>query len=74
MTLRRIVGVVLIVFGLVAFAYGGFFWTRREKVIDAGPVQVTREKHEGIPLPPVLGAIALIGGIVLVALPGRSRA
>ena len=74
MTVRRIVGVVLIVLGMVAFAYGGFFWTRQEKVIDAGPVQVSREKHEGVPLPPVFGAIAVVSGIVLLAIPGRTRA
>jgi hypothetical protein len=68
------VGVVLIVVGMVAFAYGGFFWTRQEKVIDAGPVQVTREKHEGVSLPPVLGAIAVVSGIALLAIPRRTRA
>jgi len=74
MGVRRIVGMALIVVGLVALASGGVFWTRREKVIDAGPVQVSRDKHEGVALPPVLGIIALVGGIVLVAIPGRARA
>ena len=73
MTVTRIVGIVLIVIGAVALATGGVFWTSREKVIDAGPREVTREKREGIPLSPVLGGIALVGGIGLVAIPGRKR-
>ena len=74
MAIRRIVGIVLIVIGLVALATGGVFWTRRDKVIDAGPIEVTADKHEGFSLPPVVGILALVGGIVLVALPGRVRA
>ena len=74
MVVRRILGIVLIVVGLAALALGGLRWTRRETVIDAGPVQVTREKHEAVPLSPLLGVISLVGGIVLVALPGRARA
>lgn len=73
MNAARIVGIVLIAFGLAALAAGGFYWTRREKVIDAGPVQVTREKHEGMPVSPIVGGIALVSGIVLVALPRRTR-
>jgi hypothetical protein len=61
------------VFGLVAFASGGLFWTRRQKVIDAGPVQVTRDKHEGVALPPVVGGVVLVAGILLVAIPRRAR-
>ena len=74
MSVTRIVGIVLIAIGLAALASGGFYWTRREKVIDAGPVQITREKHEGLPLSPLVGGIVLLGGIVLVALPDRRRA
>ena len=73
MTMRRIVGLALIVIGLVALASGGVTWTRREKVIDAGPVQISRDKHERVSLPPVLGIVALVGGIVLVAIPSRAR-
>jgi hypothetical protein len=50
------------------------FWTDRETVIDAGPLEVTAEQREGITLPPVLGAIALIGGILLLVVPERRRA
>lgn len=70
---RRIVGVVLIVVGIVALAWGGVFWTERDTVLDAGPLEITTERTEGVSLPPILGIISLIGGIALVALPERRR-
>jgi hypothetical protein len=69
----RIVGLVLIVIGVIGLAYGGITYTRREKVLDIGPIQATAEKRERIPLPPVLGGAALVGGIVLVFAAGRGR-
>lgn len=71
MTARRIVGLVLVVLGIVVLVWGGVFWTDRDTVIDAGPLKVTTEEREGLPLPPVVGAIAIIGGIVLLVLPAR---
>jgi len=59
-------GIVLIVLGLVAFAYQGITYTSREKTIDLGPLQVTTERTRRIPLPPIVGAVALVGGIVLL--------
>ena len=70
---RRIIGLVLIVIGIVALVSGGVFWTDRDEVLDAGPIEITTAEREGISLPPVLGIIALIGGIALVALPSRRR-
>ena len=70
---RRIVGLVLVIVGIVALVWGGVFWTDRDTIVDAGPLQVSTEEREGVALPPVLGALALIGGIVLMALPSRSR-
>ncbi len=73
MSLRRIVGIVLIVVGIVALVWGGVFWNNTETVFEAGPLEVESTEREGFALPPVLGVIALIGGIVLVALPNRAR-
>lgn len=70
---RRIAGLVLIVVGIVALAWGGVFWTERDTVLDVGPLEVTTERTEGVSLPPILGIISLIGGIALVALPERRR-
>jgi hypothetical protein len=72
-TAKRIAGIVLLLVGLVALAYGGIFWTDRDTVIDAGPVEVTTADREGVPISPVLGAIAIVGGIVLLVLPDRRK-
>jgi hypothetical protein len=69
----KIVAIVLIVLGAISLAYGGISYTRREKVLDVGPIQATAEKHETIPLPPVLGGIALAAGLGLLLL-GPKRA
>jgi hypothetical protein len=69
----KIVGVLLIVVGVIALAYGGITYTRREKVIDIGPIEATTERRETIPLPPVLGALALVGGIALMIAGSRKR-
>jgi len=61
-----IIGIILIVIGIIALAYGGFSYTTREKVIDAGPLQVSADKEKTVPFPPILGGICLVGGIVLV--------
>jgi hypothetical protein len=69
----KIVGIVLIVIGVIALAYGGISYTRREKVLDIGPLEATTETRETIPLPPVLGGLALAGGIVLLIAGSRRK-
>ncbi len=64
---RMILGIALVVIGIFALAYQGFTYTTQKKVVDLGPIKATKEEHHTIPLPPILGAIALIGGIVVVA-------
>jgi drug/metabolite transporter (DMT)-like permease len=73
MTTRRIVGLVLVVIGIVALLWGGVFWTDRDTLFEAGPVAVESAEREGFALPPVLGIAALIGGIVLLVIPSRTR-
>lgn len=69
----KALAVVLIALGIVGLLYGGVSWTQREKVVDIGPVQVTHEAHKYLPVPPVAGAICLVGGISLFWLSGRPR-
>jgi uncharacterized membrane protein len=66
-----IVGVLLIVLGVVALAYQGITYTTNEKVVDLGPLKVEAKRERTIPLPPVLGGLALAGGIVLVIVGAR---
>jgi uncharacterized membrane protein len=61
-----LLGIVLIVLGVLALVYQGFTYTTREKVVDLGPLKITADKEKSIPLPPILGALALAGGVVLV--------
>jgi uncharacterized membrane protein len=62
----RIIGILLIVLGLVALAYQGITYTKSEKVLEVGPITATKETKKTIPLPPVLGGVALLGGVVLL--------
>jgi hypothetical protein len=65
------IGIILIVIGVIAFAYQGITYTTREKVVDVGPIHLTAEKTKTIPLTPVVGAIALAGGVALVVAGSR---
>lgn len=68
MKTNALIGIILIVVGVIAFAYQGITYTTREKVIDLGPLQVTADKTKTLPLPPIVGGIALVGGIVLLVM------
>ena len=73
MSSTKVFGMILIGLGLVALVYQGFTYTTREKVVDFGPIQVTSEKTKSIPLPPIIGGIALICGIALMVVDSRKR-
>jgi hypothetical protein len=68
MKTNTILAIILIALGIMAFAYQGITYTTNEKVIDIGPLQVTAEKTKTLPLPPIVGALALAGGIVLLVI------
>ena len=63
-----VMAIVLIALGISALAYHGFTYTTREKVVDLGPIQVTAEKTKTLPMPPIVGTIALVGGIALLVM------
>ena len=71
MKTNMLIGIILIVVGIVAFAYQGITYTTREKVVDLGPIQVSADKTKTLPLPPIVGGIALVGGIVLLVMGGK---
>jgi hypothetical protein len=64
----KIVGIVLIVVGLISLAYGGITYTSREKVLDIGPIEATAERERTVPMPPILGGVALVAGIGLLVM------
>ncbi len=60
--------------GVVALAYQGFTYTSRETVIDMGPIHATADRQRTVPLPPVIGILAVAGGIALLVTGARTRA
>ncbi len=66
MKLIVLIGIVLIIFGVIALTYHGITYTTQEKILKIGPIEATRETEKTIPLPPILGGTALAVGIVLV--------
>jgi uncharacterized membrane protein HdeD (DUF308 family) len=62
----KLAGIVLIILGVLALAYQGIRYTTQEKLVDIGPLQVTTTEKKTIPLPPIVGGVALIAGIVLI--------
>ena len=62
----KIAAIVLIVLGAISLAYGGISYTTREKVLDIGPIEATAERHKTVPLPPVIGGVAVIAGIAML--------
>jgi hypothetical protein len=72
MKTASLAGIVLIVLGIVSFAYQGITYTTHKKVLDIGPLQATTEQHKTIPLPPIFGALALIGGVGLLLVGSKS--
>jgi uncharacterized membrane protein YidH (DUF202 family) len=69
-----VIGIILIVVGIAALVYQGVSYTTREKAIDLGPIQVTTEQTRNIPLPPIVGGIALAGGVALLVMGNRRSA
>ena len=69
----RLIGIVLVILGIVGLAYGGIAWTTKERVVDMGPLQVSHDKTQSLPLPPIAGGVCLIAGVVLLVAAGRQQ-
>jgi uncharacterized membrane protein len=68
----KVLGIALIVIGAVMIIWTGFTYTKKEKVIDAGPIEISADKEKSVNWPPYLGGVLLIGGIVIVATSKKS--
>ena len=69
----KLIGVILIVFGIVALVLGGIRYTTRETVVDIGPVKATADKEHNIPLSPIVGVVSVAAGVILVVSGSRTR-
>lgn len=69
-----VLGIVLTILGVLALVYQGFSFTHQEKVFDMGPIHATREDRERIPLPPIVGGLALAGGVALLVIGAKKKA
>ena len=73
MSATTIAGVVLTAIGVIALLYGGFSYTKREKILDVGPIEATTERRETIAVPPILGGLAVAGGVALLFVGARRK-
>ena len=71
MNTSKLLAIALIAIGIIAFAYQGISYTSRDTVVDLGPLHVTAERSHTLPLPPIVGAIALAGGLALLFMKGQ---
>jgi len=71
MNTTKLLAILLIALGIIALAYQGISYKTQENVVDFGPIHVTAEKSHTLPLPPIAGVLALLGGIALLAVDGR---
>lgn len=74
MKTATVAGILLIILGVISLAYQGIHYTTRKKVIDIGSIRATKEEHKTIPLPPILGGIALVGGMAMLVAAGKKEA
>ncbi len=70
--MNKTLGIILTIVGIVMLVWGGFSYTKKEKVIDAGPIQVSADKQETVNWPPYVGGVILVAGIVLLVTAKKS--
>ena len=70
--MNRTLGILLIVIGATMLIWTGFTYTKKEKIIDAGPIQISADRQKTVNWPPYLGGILLVGGIVVLVTSKKS--
>ncbi len=66
--MNKPIGIILLVIGIVMLIWSGFTYTKKEKVIDAGPIQVSADREHTVAWPPYAGAILVVGGVILLVI------
>ena len=69
--MKKTLGILLLVIGIIMLIWSGFSYTKKEKVVDAGPLQISADKQHTVNWPPYAGGILVIGGVILLATSGR---
>ncbi|HEY4740841.1 MAG TPA: hypothetical protein VIH76_09635 [Candidatus Acidoferrales bacterium] len=67
-----VIAIILLIVGIISLGYQGITYTTHKKVVDIGPIHATKQEHKTIPLPPIIGVIALVGGVVVLAADQRT--
>jgi len=73
MSARRIIGLTLVALGMVILLWGGVFWTDRDTIVNSGALEVQTKERRGVALPPIVGGVVLVSGIILALIPSRRR-
>jgi uncharacterized protein YjeT (DUF2065 family) len=73
MSPRRIIGLTLVALGMVILLWGGVFWTDRDTIVNTGALEVQTKERRGVALPPIVGGVVFVSGIILVLIPSRRR-
>ena len=68
----KVIGIVLVVLGVLGLVAGGFSWTRNKTIVDAGPIKLTANERESLPIPPLVGGVLLVAGVALM-LKGKGK-
>jgi small-conductance mechanosensitive channel len=71
MSPRRIIGLTLVALGMVILLWGGVFWTDRDTIVNTESIKIEKKGRKGVALPPIVGGIVLVSGIILVLIPSR---
>jgi TRAP-type C4-dicarboxylate transport system permease small subunit len=69
----RIIGLTLVTLGMIILLWGGVFWTDRDTIVNTGALEVQTKERRGVALPPMVGGVVLVTGIILALIPSRRR-
>jgi hypothetical protein len=69
----KLLAMALMVLGVIGLGYGGITLTHQKEDVDLGPIRISHETHDTLPLPPIVGGVCLVAGVAILILGGRTR-